>query len=230
MTLEAPPPGAGSRDARERTRVWLVEDNELYRRSLADLLGVADDLDCALAVGSCEEALAGLDAGEIPDIVFMDIGLPGMNGIEGTRRIRSLSPTSRVVMLTVHEEDDKVFEAICAGASGYLLKSAPADRIVEAVRQVVRGDAPINGQIASKMLRLFAGLAPREPATAGYGLSPREREILQHLVDGMTMKQIARRLGVSYHTVTTHVRNIYEKLHVHSRSGAVSKAIREGLV
>jgi DNA-binding NarL/FixJ family response regulator len=216
--------------APEPTHVWLVEDNELYRGSLAALLAATDDLACGLSVGSCEEALAGLDAGEVPDIVFMDIGLPGMSGIEGTRRIRSLSPTTRVVMLTVHEEDGKVFEAICAGASGYLLKSAPADRIVEAVRQVVSGDAPINGQIAAKMLRLFAGLAPREPAAESYGLSPREREILQHLVDGMTMKQIARRLGVSYHTVTTHVRNIYEKLHVHSRGGAVSKAVREGLV
>lgn len=216
--------------APEPTQVWLVEDNDLYRRSLADLLSAAGDLACPLSVGSCEEALAALDAGEVPDLVFMDIGLPGMSGIEGTRRIRSLSPASRVVMLTVHEEDDKVFEAICAGASGYLLKSASADRIVEAVRQVVRGAAPINGQIATKMLRLFSGLAPREPTPDEHGLSPREREILQHLVDGMTMKQIAGRLGVSYHTVTTHVRNIYEKLHVHSRGGAVSKAIREGLV
>jgi DNA-binding NarL/FixJ family response regulator len=207
--------------------VWVVEDHALYRRSTAAVLGEAEGVCCPVAVASCEEALAALDDGDLPEIVLMDIGLPGMNGIEGARAIRARAPSARVVMLTVHEEDEQVFEAICAGASGYLLKPASPERIVEAVREVRTGAAPINGYIAGRLLGMFARLAgPR----ADYGLTAREKEILEGMVEGLAMKEIAGRLNVSYHTVDTHVRNVYEKLHVHTRGGAVAKALRERLV
>ncbi len=210
--------------------VWLVEDNRFLRCAIADSINDSEGMCCPMAVEMCEEALAALTEDPVPDIVLMDIGLPGMNGIEGTRRIRSLSPASRVIMLTIHEESEKIFEAICAGASGYLLKPSSTGDIVDAIRQVQMGAAPINAYIARKMLRLFARLSPRERSGEDYGLTPREQEILQRLVDGLTMRKISERLGLSYHTVDTHIRNIYEKLHVRSRTGAVTKALREELV
>jgi DNA-binding NarL/FixJ family response regulator len=210
--------------------VWIVEDHARLRRDLAALLEGEEDLNCTLAVSSVEDALAALDEDPPPDVVLMDIGLPGMNGIEGTARLRSLSPTTRVVVLTVHAEDEKVFDAICAGACGYLLKPSAPGRIVAAVRQAARGAAPINAFIASKILAQFARLTPAPTPVTDYGLTGREREILQLLVDGLTMRQIADHLDVSYHTVDTHLRNIYEKLHVRTRSKAVAKAVRERLV
>ena len=210
--------------------VWVIEDNVKLRRDLAELIEAESDLSCPLAVERCEDALAALDEDPPPNVVLIDIGLPGMSGIDGTRQLRSLSPASRVVVLTIHAEDEQVFDAICAGACGYLLKPSSPERIIAAVRQASRGAAPINGYIADKMLSMFARLAPAPPATADYGLTGREIEILQRLVEGLTMRQIADRLTVSYHTVDSHLRNIYEKLHVHTRSRAVAKALQEKLV
>ena len=160
----------------------------------------------------------------------MDLGLPGLSGIEGVRHLRVRSPGSKVVILTIHEDDQKVFDAICAGAVGYLLKPSPPERIVEAIREVERGASPINASIARKVLDAFArgGMAPS--VTPDYGLTPRETEILELLVEGLTMKAIADRLGVSYHTIDNHLRNIYCKLHVSSRTRAVAKAVQERLV
>lgn len=211
----------------ERISVWVVEDHDLYRQSTAAVLDAAEGVECPVAVGSCEEALEALEREPPPDLVLMDIGLPGINGIEGTRRLRARIPTARVLMLTVHEEDAKVFEAICAGASGYLLKPSSPERIVEAVREAQAGAAPINGYIAGRVLGMFARMAG--PQT-DYGLTPREKEMLELMVEGLTMKESADRLCVSYHTVDKHVRSVYEKLHVHSRGGAVAKALRERLV
>lgn len=174
--------------------------------------------------------LAAVDAGLEPDVVLLDIGLPGLDGIEGARRLLSLRPRARVVMLTVHEEDAAVFEAICAGASGYLLKPLPAERLVAAVREVAAGAAPINGAIAKRILDRFVSL-PRPPLGGdAYGLSPREREILSALVRGLTLRECAAELAISTHTVDTHVRHIYDKLRVRSRGGAVAKAVRERIV
>jgi len=212
------------------TSVWIVEDNALYRRSLAELLSGTRGLSCPVAVSTCEEAFDALDAGLVPDIVLMDIGLPGADGIEGAARFRSAAPSARVVMLTVHQEDEKVFRALCAGASGYLLKPAPAERIVEAVREVERGAAPMNGYIARKVLDMLTRLPAPGPPSGDYALTAREREILRLLVESLTMREIAARLSVSYHTIDAHIRNVYEKLHVRSRSGAVAKALRERLL
>lgn len=209
------------------TQVWLVEDNALLRRGLEAVLDAAVEIACPVAVESVEEALEALDAGHLPDLVLMDIGLPGMNGIAGARAVRERAPQARVVMLTVHEEDEKVFEAICAGASGYLLKPASPERIIAAVREVRDGAAPINSYIAGKVLGMFARLAAPGP---DYGLTPREKEVLVLMVEGLTMKEAADRLCLSYHTVDAHVRKVYDKLHVRSRGGAVAKALRERIV
>jgi len=214
----------------EALTVWIVEDNRMLRRNLAELIEEQPGMSCPVAVESCEEFLAALEAGGAPDVVLMDLGLPGRGGTEGIQRIQSLSPSTQVIVLTIHEEDEKVFEAICAGASGYLLKPSPPARILEAIVEVRRGAAPINAFIARKMLSMFGRLPANRSAAGDYGLTPREREILQLLVDGLTMKEIARRLNLSYHTIGNHLRNIYHKLHVRSRSGAVAKALREDLV
>jgi DNA-binding NarL/FixJ family response regulator len=207
----------------DRLTVWIVEDNRLLRQNLAELIDEQSDMECGLAVESCEELLAALEGESVPDVVLIDLALPGMDGTEGLARLHSLSPATKAIVLTIHEEDEKVFEAICAGASGYLLKPSPPASVVEAVRDVRRGAAPINGYIASKMLSMFGRLAPPKPRQDEYGISAREREILQHLVRGLT-------LHLSYHTVGNHLRNIYHKLHVRSRSSAVAKALREDLL
>lgn len=214
----------------ETTVVWLVEDNRLFRDSLADLIGQTEGIDCPVAVESCERMLEELESRAPPDIVLMDIGLPGISGIEGTRRIRNRTVGTRVIMLTVQEEDEKVFHAICAGASGYLLKPLPPERILAAIREVRSGAAPINGYIARKVLDMFSRFGTTPSPGEPYGLTPREKEILALLVDGLIMKEIAARLGVSYHTIDTHLRSIYDKLHVHSRTAVVAKALKERIL
>ena len=215
------------RVAQAEIDVWIVEDNTNLRETVGELLTLQSGLRCALAAASGEEAMAALDRGEVPQVVLMDLGLPGMSGIEGIRRIRAVSPASQVIVLTVQETDDAVFEALCAGACGYLLKPASGERIVEAIRTALSGGAPMNAFIARKVLTMFGRLArPR----GDYSLTRRERELLQLLCEEKTQKEIADALFVSPHTVDTHLRNIYGKLHVHSRTGAVAKALREGLI
>lgn len=210
--------------------VWLAEDNEIYRQSITALFDGAADIDCQVSVESCEALLSKLESQSPPDMVLMDIGLPKMDGIEGARRVRALAPATRVIMLTVHDERENIYQAIAAGATGYLLKSARSDEILEAVRAVAEGAAPVNGYIARKMLNMFSDLAGSRTPHQDYQLTPRELEVLELLVEGLIGKQIADRIGISFHTVDTHVRNIYEKLHVKSRGLAVAKALREGLV
>lgn len=220
-------------DAPTRDRsldVWVIEDNPVFRKALVSLLEEAPSMRCALAEESCEPAIAAAEAGHLPDVVLMDLGLPGMGGLEGTRRLKSIIPTADVVILTIHEDSDKVFDAICAGASGYLLKPSSSETILDAVRAVRSGAAVINPAIARKVLSLFARLAEPQSGAESYGLTSRERQILQLLVDGLTTRQIAGRLEVSFHTVDTHIRNIYSKLHVHNRGGAVAKAVQERLI
>lgn len=207
--------------------IWLVEDNDRFRENIQALINETSGLTCAMAVPSCENALARLTTDAAPDVMLMDIGLPGMNGIEGIRRVRSLAPSIQVIMLTVFDDNEKIFQAICAGASGYLLKSAAPDDIVQSLKEILKGGAPINAQIARKIVDMFAEIAaPR----GDYGITDAEKEILHLLVEGEPKKQIAHQLGVSFHTVDSHLRNIYIKLQVHSRSGAVAKALKEKLL
>ena len=209
------------------TSVWLVEDNERFRENIRDLINETPWLNCDLSVSSCEEALAELETAAAPDVVLMDIGLPGLDGIEGMRRVRMIAPSVQVIMLTAFDDTEKLFHAICAGASGYLLKSAPPDEIMRSLAEILKGGAPINAQIARKMLDMISDMAAPK---GDYGITEAEREILNRLVDGDPKKQIAHELGLSFHTVDTHFRNIYNKLQVHSRSGAVAKALKERLL
>ena len=215
------------RSTGEELTIWLVEDNERFRENIRDLINETAGLTCVLTVQSCENALVRLTFDAAPDVVLMDIGLPGMDGIEGIRRVKSLAPSVQVIMLTVFDESEKIFQAICAGASGYLLKSATPDKIIDSLKEILTGGAPINAQIARKMLDMFAHFSSPK---GEYDITPAEKEILRLLIEGEPKKYIAHQLGVSFHTVDTHLRNIYIKLQVHSRSGAVAKALKERLL
>ena len=160
---------------REATTVWVVEDQRVLRESLETIIDDEADLVCPYALESAEDFFSALEMSDPPDLVLMDIGLPGASGIEAVRRVASLSPSTRVIILTIHEEDEKVFEAICSGASGYLLKPSSPDAIIAAIHEVQRGAAPINPYIARRMLGLFQRLSPPKPVEDGYGLTPRER-------------------------------------------------------
>ena len=218
---------APDKSAVEEMTVWLVEDNDRFRSSIEDLINETGGLTCVLAAQSCEEALVHLETDAAPDVMLMDIGLPGLDGIEGIRKVKSIAPSIQVIMLTVFDENEKIFQAICAGASGYLLKSSPPDKIIESLKEILTGGAPVNAHIARQMLDMFAHFgAPK----GEYEITRAEKEILHLLVEGEPKKQIAHRLGLSFHTVDTHLRNIYVKLQVHSRSGAVAKTLKERLL
>jgi DNA-binding NarL/FixJ family response regulator len=211
-----------------RATVWVVEDNALYRDTVRDLLEHSPRLRCGRSFADAEGALAALEDGrDLPRLVLMDLGLPGQSGVECTRRIRQRHPAIPVVMLTVHQSNDRIFEALCAGASGYLLKSATRDELLRGLENVLAGGAAMDAQIARRVLDMFARLTTPQ---ADYGLSRRELQILHLLVEGHTKQQAAERLSLSPHTIDGHVRNIYAKLHVNSRSGAVAKALREHLL
>lgn len=185
--------------------IWLVEDNHRFRENIRDLINESPGLSCVLAVPSCEEALESLDTEAAPNIVLMDIGLPGIDGIEGIRRAKAAQPSIQVIILTVFDDHEKIFEAICAGASGYLLKSARPDDIIRSLKEILDGGAPINAHIARKMLTMFTDMAAPK---GDYEITPAEKEILSLLVEGNPKKQIAQDLGVSFHTVDSHLRNI----------------------
>lgn len=207
--------------------VWIVEDDERFGGELSKLINLSSGFTAERVFANCEDALARLEEDIPPDILLMDIGLPGMSGIEGIRRVKAIAPATRVVMLTVFENADNIIRAIGAGASGYLHKGSSLDDIVESLKSILTGGAPINPQIARKMLDMFARVAA--PPT-DYGLTVREKEVLGLLVDGLAKKQIADKLFVSFNTVDKHVRNIYDKLQVQTRSGVVAKVLRERLL
>lgn len=211
----------------EKSEVWLIEDNEVFRTMSARIINETDIARCTKTFSTCEDALEALKFGPAPQIVISDVGLPGMNGIEGIGKIKELSPDSHVIMLTVYDDAQKVFDAICAGASGYLLKNSLGGTLDSALRDVLQGGSPMNPRVARMVLDKFARLAsgPKKD----YGLTDREKETLEMMAKGLIMKQIAEKLSISYHTVNTHLRNIYEKLHVNTRGAAVAKALREKL-
>jgi DNA-binding NarL/FixJ family response regulator len=211
----------------EMIRVALVEDQKRTREGLTALIDGTPGFAVGGSFGSMEDALRGF-ASDPPDVCLCDIGLPGMSGIEGVRRLKERSPATQVLMLTVHADSENVFEAVCAGACGYLLKDTPPVRLVEAIRELHAGGAPMSPEIARKVVAMFSKVAPpREPDA---GLSPREIELLSLFAEGHGYKTAARALGLSIDTVRFHVRNVYTKLHVHSKSEAVLQALRRGLV
>jgi DNA-binding NarL/FixJ family response regulator len=208
-------------------RVALVEDKRVIREGLGEILGHSNGVECVGTYASVEQALPGLE-GAPCDVLLLDIHLPGMSGVDGVRAVLERFPETRVLMLTVYEEEEKVFDSIRNGASGYLLKKTPPRQIVEAVRQAVEGGAPLSPEIARRMVEHFRrGGAPPRPETR---LTEQERELLKLLAEGHSYAAAADRLGISINTVRDHVRSLYEKLHVHSKSQAVSTALRRGLI
>ena len=208
-------------------QVWLIEDHKTYGERLARALNRLDGIACPRRFTACEDAFAGLTARTAPQVILLDVGLPGMNGIDALAQLRQLAPQTAIVILTVFEDDDKIFRAICAGAAGYLLKTSSTEDIAAAIRSAATGGSPINPTIARRVLDMFS---QANPPQKDYGLPPREKEILQLLVQGQSTKEAAARLEISYHTADGYIRDIYEKLQVNTRSGAVAKALKEGLV
>lgn len=206
--------------------IWLIEDNHTFRNTVARVLNTNEGMKCSQRFTNAEDALDALAGGAVPDVILLDVELPGQNGITAVSAIKSVVPSTRVVMLTAFDDHDKIFRALCAGASGYLLKTSPVERIVEGIQEAVRGGAPFTPQVAQKVLQMFSRL---EQPKADYGLTEREQKILELMAKGLIKKEIADQLDLSYHTVDTHLRNIYTKLHVHTRTGAVAKALNERL-
>jgi DNA-binding NarL/FixJ family response regulator len=207
--------------------VVIVEDQRDVREGLALLIGTAPGFSSVRSCRTMEEALRWLDERQ-PDVLLTDLGLPGMSGIEGIRRIRERFAALPILALTVHDNDTHVFDALCAGASGYLLKNTPPDRLLQSLKDAANGEAPMSPEIARRVLRVFRDFRP--PARASYRLTPQETELLRLLVDGHHKKTAADAMGISVNTVSFHLKNVYEKLQVHSKTEAVAKALRERIV
>lgn len=204
-------------------RVSIVEDNEQLRGTLARMLNRSDGFQCVSQYGTAEAALEGLP-NDKPEVVLMDINLPGINGVECVRRLKQSSPAISAVMLTAYEDTENIFNALAAGANGYLLKRAPRAELLEAIREVHRGGSPMTTHIARKVVQSFQKTGPAPPP--GEALSAREQEVLDFLSQGFLYKEIAERMGISYETVHTYIRRIYEKLQVRTRTEAVAKFLK----
>ena len=212
-------------------RVWIVEDHDLFRRSLQRLCTPASGLDDGRAFANAETMLTvlrSLPAAEMPEVMLLDVGLPGRSGLEIIADVHQHAPECRVVILTVFEDEEKISQAISAGASGYLLKTCRAENVIEAIWEAAQGGSPMSPKVAASVVQLLAKLT--RPKAAAVALSRREQELLTLLVEGLTAKEIAERLNVSIHTTGTHTRNLFTKLGVHSRAAAVARALRERLV
>ena len=203
--------------------VSIVEDNEQLRTTLARVVNRAEGFRCLSHYGDAESALAGLPKDQ-PQVVLMDINLPGMNGVECVRRLKPLLPSTQVMMLTVYEDTDNIFNALAAGAAGYLLKRTKGAELLEAIREVHNGGSPMTTHIARKVTQSFQRSGPSTQPTEN--LSEREQEVLDCLSQGFLYKEIAEKLGISYETVHTYIRRIYEKLQVRTRTEAVAKFLK----
>jgi DNA-binding NarL/FixJ family response regulator len=211
----------------ETIKVAIIEDLRQIREGLGMLIDMTEGYRCTGRYGSVEEALSGISR-DVPDVVLSDIGLPGMSGIEGIRILKERYPRLLVLMLSVYDDDERIFDALCAGATGYLLKKTPPARLIESLKEVVAGGAPMSPEVARRVITLFRDFRP--PQRADYDLTPHETRLLKLLVEGHNYKTAAFELGVSVNTVSFHLKKIYEKLQVHSKSEAVAKALRDHLV
>ena len=208
-------------------RVVLIEDLREVREGLTVLINGTIGYTCAGSYRTMEEALARRSR-DLPDVILTDIGLPGMSGIEGIRILHERDPEVPLLALTVYDNDDNVFDALCAGASGYLLKNTPPARLLDSIKEVLDGGAPMSPEVARRVIRLFRDYRP--PEHAEYHLTPQEAELLKLLVEGHHKKTAAREMNISVNTVSFHLKHIYEKLQVHSKTEAVAKALREHLI
>ena len=207
--------------------VAIVEDRRDIRESLALLIGGTEGFTCTGSYRSMEEALVKLKSHQ-PHVLLSDIGLPGMSGIEGIRILKDLYPDLLILMLTIYDDDERIFDAICAGACGYLLKKTPPVRLLESLKEAVTGGAPMSPEVARRVMSLFREIRP--PERADYELTPHETRLLKLLVEGHNYKTAALELNVTVHTVSFHLRSIYAKLQVHTKSEAVAKALQNRLV
>lgn len=201
-------------------RVAIVEDDEMIRENITDFLDSLEAYHCPISVNSVERYLEEAAASGHADVILMDVGLPGMNGIQGTKTIRAQSQDTEIIMLTVYEDPQKIFEALCAGASGYLLKSTPFNDLERYMNMLRHGGAPMSPRIAYHVVQYFQPQKKKAPSP----LSEREREVVDALVDGLSYKEIASTLHISIGTVYTHIKNIYKKLHVHSKAELIKKS------
>lgn len=209
------------------TRVAIVEDRADVRDNLQALLSGVPEFEITGAYPSMEGALHGLER-HMPDTVIMDLGLPGMSGIEGIRCLRDRYPQLTIIALTVFDDDNRIFEAICAGAQGYLLKNAPPSKLLEGIREAMEGGVPLSPAVARRVMELFRRFRP--PESADHDLTPHEIRILRLMAEGHNVTTAAKVLAVSANTVSYHLKNIYPKLQVHSKAEAVAKALRGGFL
>ena len=209
--------------------VVIVEDSSTIRDGLKLLINGTEGYACVAAYSNCESLLDEIVNLEV-DVILMDIDLPGISGIEGIRRIKKISAEILILILTVYDENDLIFEALCAGASGYLVKKTPPAKLLDAIKEAYEGGAPMTSNIARKVVDYFQNNRPPQKVEENDALTKREKEVLSGLVEGNSYKAIADKLYISVETVRFHFRNVYKKLHVHSQSEAVVKAIKEGLV
>jgi len=208
-------------------RVVLIEDLREIREGLTALINGTAGFECVSSYGMMETALARIE-NDKPDAVLTDLGLPGMSGAEGIIKIREIFPDIPIIALTIYDNDTEIFNALCNGANGYLLKNTPPARLLEALKEAVDGGSPMSPTIAARVVRLFRQFRPLE--SAEYYLTPQETELLKLLVEGHHKKTAAREMEISIHTVSFHLKNIYRKLQVHSKTEAVAKALREKLI
>jgi DNA-binding NarL/FixJ family response regulator len=203
-------------------RIALVEDDASVRGILRGWVEETDGMQCVGDWGDAETAIGGVTT-VAPDVAMVDINLPGLNGIEFVRRLKLLLPATQFLMLTVYDDTDHIFDALAAGATGYLVKRTPRESLIAAVREVRAGGSPMSTNIARKVVQAFQQPRPPQPQRAAEGLSPREIEVLALVAKGYLYKEISDSIGISLPTVNTYIRRIYEKLHVHSRSQAVAR-------
>lgn len=209
--------------------VAIVEDNDTIREGLSALINGTEGFKCIAVYRDCESFLSKLNSIQV-DVVLMDIGLPGISGIEGVKKAISKIPDLNILMLTIYEESEKVFDALCAGATGYLVKKTPPAKLLEAIKDAYEGGSPMSSGIARQVINAFKEIKSKDVVDDNYNLSSREIDVLNLLADGFNYQEIAENLYISVDTVRHHIRNIYKKLHVHSQSEAVAKAIRKKII
>lgn len=208
-------------------KILVYEDNPQLREGLCMLINGSEGYEVLAAYKNCANVADEVEAWK-PDVILMDIDMPGVNGIEGVKRIREKNPDVKILMLTIFEDDKNVFESLMAGANGYLLKKTPPVKLLEHISEASTGGAPMTASIAAQVLKMFAEL--KDPAPVNHNLSDREKEVLQQLVKGRSYKMIAAEMFIAVDTVRSHIRKIYDKLHVNSKSEAVAKAFRDNIV
>jgi DNA-binding NarL/FixJ family response regulator len=209
-------------------RVVLFDDNTQLRESMFNLVDASEGFTCAGAFANCEDVVAKIEATQ-PDVILMDIEMPMISGIAAVKTIKQNFPGIKILMETIFEDDDKIFQSICNGAEGYILKNTPPEEILDSIKEIHEGGAPMTPAIALKVMRMFKQNLSVDKDDS-FHLSSREKEILKYLVEGMSYKMIADNCFISIETVSGHIKNIYKKLQVHSKSEAVAKAIKGKIV